>query len=115
MRPAEGAHVVTLAGRRGVVVQHSRVASDVVRVVWDGAEVHPFHDNAEPINVRDVRVVRLRRVDHESTGECPRCGVGNAYPYSCTGSAGYLDVCKACVAEAHDELVVELFEAGTCT
>jgi len=55
---------------------------------------------------------KLRRISNECTGECPRCGVGNAYPYSYTGSPGYLDVCHACVKTDHDDLLVELQEAN---
>lgn len=54
---------------------------------------------------------QLRRLSTECTGTCPRCGERNAYPYTYTGSHGYLDVCMPCVREAHDELLAELEEA----
>lgn len=54
---------------------------------------------------------KLRRISMDCTGECPRCGIGLAFPYSYKGSSGYLDVCRKCVKESHDDLLAELQEA----
>jgi len=57
--------------------------------------------------------LRLICIGPGDGGDCPRCGVRPASMWSYVGTHGSLDVCRACVREAHDDLVAELQEADS--